>query len=226
MGEIVFVASQPQHVDHLAPVYAALDLSVRGSFYVRRPIPAAGASDEVHADADDSLMGMVTRAADARLDPRVLEADERIDEDGGILVLARFEDIGITSGHSGRVALIEPGSGQTYVDDDPPVQGGGVGLILALNDAHAATRSAAFPSARVAVIGSPKLDALLVRPPKPVDDPPTVAIAFRPDDGAEVPERRGALEHFRPALARLRDAGVHVLGHGHPDAAHWAETGG
>jgi hypothetical protein len=118
-----------------------------------------------------------------------------------------------------RIARLEHGAGQSY--DVPRPSGsyaGGpdaqdVGLFLVPNEYSASRWKAAYPDARVEIVGCPKLDSL---PRKDPAVPLTVVIAFHWDCHL-VPETVSAFETFRSALEPLRDA-YNVIGHGHPRA--------
>ena len=97
-------------------------------------------------------------------------------------------------------------------------------LFLHPNETSAARDRAAYPDARVEVVGCPKLDTLPAREPGPG---PVIAVAFH-WDGA-MPELRWAWPRFRHAIVRLA-ARYTVIGHGHPramaDLAPWYRRAG
>jgi hypothetical protein len=113
-----------------------------------------------------------------------------------------------------RIVLMQHGIGQSYSDQNPHYPGGkgndAVGLFLAPNE-HAAGRwRAAYPRARVEVVGSPRLDDLPRRQP----GPQTVAVSFH-WDAYHHPESRSAFDYYRSALPELAKRFT-VIGHGHP----------
>ena len=114
-----------------------------------------------------------------------------------------------------RVAYLEHGIGQTY-GATPGYPGGRgrqhVGLFLSPNDHAAARDRAAYPGARVEVVGDPVVATLPRREP----GPPAVAVSFH-WDCTLVPEARSALRHYRAALRPLA-ARYPLLGHAHPRA--------
>lgn len=144
-------------------------------------------------------------------------------------VAARIADLDVTlaasyqdmrearrAGHE-RIVLMQHGSGQSYSDDNPHYPGGrdneGVGLFLVPGEHPAERWRKAYPSARVEVVGSPRLDDLPRRLPGPV----TVAVTTHWND-FHVPESRSAfalMAEVLPDLARR----FHVIGHGHPRRA-------
>jgi hypothetical protein len=119
-----------------------------------------------------------------------------------------------------RFVLAQHGAGQSYGGDSrsarhPAYPGGednaDVGLFLVPN-AHAADRwQARYPAARVAVVGSPRLDAL---PAREGSGDPVVAVSFHWDP-RHSPEARSAFPHYTRALPELARR-YRVLGHAHP----------
>ena len=116
-----------------------------------------------------------------------------------------------------RIALLEHGIGQSYGDIRNASYPGGrhreaVGLFLSPNE-HAAGRDrAAYPAARVEVVGDPRLDTL----PALEAAPGTVAISFHWDCYV-APETRSAFPHYRDVIADLA-AAVPLIAHAHPKA--------
>lgn len=114
-----------------------------------------------------------------------------------------------------RIVLAQHGAGQSYSDRHAAYPGGedngDVGLFLVPNE-HAAGRwRAAYPDARVEVVGCPRLDDLPARPGRPGR---TVAFTFH-WDASHHPEAASAFAWYRdmiPAVARE----FPVIGHGHP----------
>lgn len=121
-----------------------------------------------------------------------------------------------------RVVLAQHGAGQSYggerrTSGQPGYPGGkdnaDVGLFLVPNE-HAAKRwLAAYPKARVAIVGCPKLDDLPHRVGSSTT--PVVAVSFHWAAHFS-PEAGSAFPHFWPQLVQLKRAGYEVLGHGHP----------
>jgi hypothetical protein len=115
-----------------------------------------------------------------------------------------------------RQAFLEHGIGQSYVGVRHGSYAGGsdrkgTELFLVPND-HAASRwQAAYPAARVEVVGSPRLDVLPRRLPGPG---PVIAVSFH-WPCMVAPEAAGAFLQFRDAVAELAKSYT-VRGHGHP----------
>ena len=202
------VAGAVQYLDHLAPVWHALPDRARGRFVV---------------DQD-----LVPRAADLGITAEVgLDGPDRPTLVASFGDLRRVRDAGRS-----HVALIEHGIGQSYGGDRdwahrssyPGGRGRDAELFLHPNETSAARDRAAYPEARVEVVGCPKLDTLPAREPGPG---PVIAVAFH-WDGA-MPELRWAWPRFRHAIVRLA-ARYTVIGHGHPramaDLAPWYRRAG
>lgn len=120
-----------------------------------------------------------------------------------------------------RFVLTQHGAGQSYGGDKrtanhPSYPGGSdngdVGLFLVPNHHGAERWRAAYPKARVGVVGSPRLDVLPRREGKL--DEPVVAISFH-WDGRGIPEHRSAQATYLKALVELTKR-YKVIGHGHP----------
>lgn len=192
------VASMPHYLDHLAPVWHALPEAERGCFYVTERTLLQRATDH----------GVTASLGWPRSGSAVLVA--------GYIDLVRTRRAGV------RLAVAQHGAGQSYGTDHPSYPGGlyhdDVEMFLVPNE-HAGERwRRRYPSARVAVVGSPRLDEL-----PPADRRtgllPVVALSFHNDlfiDGT--PEMRSAQQHYRHVLAQLRLGPWHLLGHGHPRA--------
>jgi hypothetical protein len=116
-----------------------------------------------------------------------------------------------------RIALLEHGIGQSYGHGHPSYPGGegrgDVGLFLSPNQTAARLDHAAYPNARVKIVGDPHIDFLPRRVP---DGQTTVAVSFHWSGSRDVPELQSAQGHFEPALPALGRA-FHVIGHSHPN---------
>jgi hypothetical protein len=136
-----------------------------------------------------------------------------------------------------RIALMEHGAGQSYTGFDNSGYPGSpgrdfIGLFLSPNEGAAAKDRAAYPRARVEVIGDPVLDTLprglvdlwtgsaadvsdaLERDLYGTDDDPVVAISFH-WNWTRLPELTSAAPHFLSALPELARRWK-VIGHAHP----------
>lgn len=193
-GEVVdAVAFEGHFVDHIAPVWRALPSDVRGDFIVHPlhyPRAVALGLDPVDAFGDDDRPTIVASFGDHK------RARNR--------------------GRS-RLIVMEHGIGQSYGNGHGAYPGGhqrhGAALFLSPNDYAAHRWRMVYPDVPVAVVGSPRLDAL----PAYAGDPtgkPTVAVSFH-WQCMLVAETRSAFTHYRDALPALASA-FHVIGHGHP----------
>lgn len=187
------VATQPQYLDHLLPVWRALGAAA-GTVYVSpQLLPVAGVDAQplAAASSPDVVLtaGYTDFARARRLHPRLL-------------------------------AYMEHGCGQSYGADPrsahhPAYAGGGgregVGLILAPNQQAAARWEGRYPGAAVHVVGATRV----LTPPEDARAP-LLCVSFHWD--GPIPETRSALRHYAAGLADLARR-VPVIGHGHPRAA-------
>lgn len=135
--------------------------------------------------------------------------------DANVALTGSYMDV--CKARKGRLPIVRMthGAGQSYGDREPSYPGGGglndaVGLFLAPNDHAGARWQAAYPAARVEVVGDPRLDDL---PPRIPDGQVTVAVTFHWRPGThEKGNAFGDWSAAMPALARQ----FHVIGHGHP----------
>jgi len=204
------IALEPQFVDHLAPIWQALEQP--GVF-----LTSAHLEERTRRyDIDAALVD------DARLRRSSLPPRARV-EDGPRALVASIGDIkvGRRLGYR-RFAFIEHGAGQAYLGDGftpgrrhSSYAGGldrdDVELFMVPNEYSAALWRRAYPSARVEVVGSPRLDTL----PRRVGAPGrVVAISFH-WPALVAPEAGSAIGHYRRALPELARA-FDVIGHAHP----------
>lgn len=199
------LSSAPHYRAHLLPLWEALPSVSRG---VRVDIDGGG--------------------------PQYLPLRSARRASGNAVVVASFRDMGHAwqRGYR-RIAFVEHGAGQSYLGLMNGSYAGGpgrdpIGLFLEPNEAAAARDQAAYPRARVEVIGDPALDDL-PRGPAPCWDYTGPAETLERTDcivalswhwnweRRGVPELRSALDHYLPALPELARR-FHVIGHAHPKA--------
>jgi hypothetical protein len=195
------LASEPHFIDHLVPIYQALPAEVRGEFVI-------GHSRFAPTD----MTGLADQAA--RLG--VTSTFDLPGEDRPVLVASYGDQKIVRRLKRTRLAFIEHGIGQSFTDGKHPSYAGGrdredVGLFLTPNDHSAKRWKQAYPAAKVAVVGCPKLDTLPQRVPGPG---PVVAISFH-WAGGYPPETGSAWDEYRQHLEPLARAFT-VIGHGHP----------
>ncbi len=200
------LAFEPQFLDHLAPVWHALPTQVRGRFLVE-----ASLADRARAKGIDAV-------AIPRPVHRPTHPSPRFD--GPSALVASYGDIkeGRRLGY-GPFAFLEHGAGQTYGRIRIGSYSGGPDrddneLLLVPSEACAQVWERAYPGARVAIVGCPKLDEL---PRRETGPGPTVAVSFHwPATG--VSSYAGtALGDYLEALPLLA-ARFRVIGHAHPKA--------
>ena len=234
------LAGERQFIDHLAPIWHALPDHVRGSFIVEPHLV-----DHAHALGIQPVAQERPLRVPAYPPPRF---------DGPLALVASYGDVkvGRRLGY-GPFAFIEHGCGQTY-NGDPRRQprsgsyaGGGDRedneLILVPNQHSADAWRAAYPSAMVEIVGSPRLEALPKREPDrdfgecehgpvgqctaPYTDgvmpcsrfefTRTVALSFHWDASSVSPEAGTALGEYLPILGELAKAEQYrIIGHAHP----------
>ena len=202
------LAMERQFVDHLAPIWSALP--ERGRFLVDPSLVEHAAS--------------IGLAAEPSPRPVPFPAYPPPRFDGPPLLVASYGDVkvGRRLGY-GPFAFIEHGAGQTYNGDrarrrdrSGSYAGGGDRddneLILVPNQHAAQAWRAAYPRARVEIVGSPRLDSLPAREPGPG---PVVAVSFHWPASSVSPEAGTALGEFAPVMDELAQRFT-VIGHAHP----------
>jgi len=193
-----FLASEPQYVHHLGPLWQALGRE-GGCWYHGEA--ARGAWAAVGAQAEP------WRGTSAPL------------------VVASGQDFAkARRAHVERIAFIEHGCGQSYGGDPRTARhsayAGGDGrdaasLVLAPNETSAARWRDRYPQMPVHVIGATRL-----LPPPAQPGTPVLAVAFHWSSGSR--EHMSALAHYRPHLAPLGNL-LPTIGHAHPRFARVAE---
>ena len=150
------------------------------------------------------------------------------DDDQMALVASHADSVRAKRKRIPRIVLAQHGAGQSYSDHHPCYAGGSkndhVSLFLTPNEHSAQRWRSAYPSARVEVVGCPRLDSL---PARVGSGPPVIAISTH-WDGRHVPEARSAwpwLVRSLPALAERYE----LIGHCHPkrnDIPRWYRSHG
>ena len=185
------VAREGHFADHILPVWNAIPDDLRGTFYV-----AFGGRDDIP--------NLVKGTPPAGATP---------------MLVASSSDL-YRSRKLGRpCAIMEHGCGQSFGGErrsahHPSYAGGNnrdAQMFLHPGPHPAARDRAAYPQARVEVVGCPKLDSL---PRKERSGDPVVAVAFHWDCHVSPETRSGAMA-FGPMLGELARR-YKVIGHGHP----------
>lgn len=201
--------SEPQFVDHAAPVYLALPPEHRGDFTAHR-------------------------IAQQRVREWGITPSDPTDISRPVLVASYGDQKRVRVMGRKRIARMEHGAGQSYFGDsrfggNASYSGGkdchDVSLFLVPNDYSADAWHRTYPSAQVALVGCPKLDYLSTKDP---DEPLTVAISFHFDINI-IPETRSAFRAYREHLPGLAKR-YKVIAHAHPKgmafvARHYARMG-
>lgn len=183
-------ASEPHYFDHVLPIWERLPIDVRGTLYV------SSSSKRSHPDGVSVL-------------PKTPSSK--------VTLVASYKDLQITRHVNRKVILMEHGAGQTYIGHKSqsyvgaPDREGVVGVLVP-NFKAAAVHSRAHPDIPVAVIGSPRVEALreLAR-----HDSSRIAVSTHWDCKV-VPETRPAYPHFKTALSQLASRYPYAIGHAHP----------
>ena len=185
---IDFYASERHYIDHVAPVWNALESTDKGRFIV-----------------PNELIYSYARSLGIRA---VIEEPGR-----NLTLVASYGDYKKTKG---PVVYMEHGIGHSYSNSHPSYAGGAgkdrAILFLCQHNITAEKNKKTYPNANVAVIGTPKLDKIK---PRGIEGN-TVAVSWHWDCQV-APETRSALPHFKSILAQLRKApDINLIGHAHP----------
>lgn len=189
------LATAPHYADHVSAVFGALPTSHRGDFLTPMGGPAA---DSARAHGFDP----VTKA-----------------ESANPVLVASHGDLDRAHRLGRRVAIMEHGAGQSYGGRRTIQHGAYAGgrsrdaasLFLHPGPHPAARDRAAYPDARVEVVGSPILDTLPKREATPGR---VVALSFH-FNMTITPETRSAQSWIWPAVLDIRER-FEILGHAHP----------
>lgn len=207
---IDFFARRSHYVDHMAPIWHALDDSVRGTFYVPEllyshaeklgvepvPLQPPGVNNKLDVsppgDGPVVTSGYMDLQAALRRDPRRPQ-------------IFMQHGVGLTFHHNAYAG----GSGMQR----------DVSLFLDPNQHTRDLVAKRFPHKPGFVIGTPKLDAWFNREPseRKKEGKPVVCISFHWDGSAIAPEAGNALRHYAeilPVLAKQEE--FTLIGHGHP----------
>jgi len=197
--------------DHIAPIWKELPEDVRGQFVVSSRI----LSGHMEKHGIETVVARHSKAA-----ATAMHGDNP-------MIVAGYADL--VKQRRRPVIFVEHGAGQTYVRDDGTIHGGysggrnrnKVGLFLCPNVAVAKRNLQAYPHARAAVVGCPRLDDLHEIRRKSDDEQNAVAISFHWDCQV-VPESGSAFTFFAEQIKEFvrwaKICGVNVIGHGHPKA--------
>jgi len=186
---IDFFCSERHYIDHVLPIWRALKESEKGWFIVS------------NQKALDHALSLGIEAV--WTPPR-----------NQITLVASYGDYKKTTG---KVIYMEHGIGHTYSKDHPSYAGSKhrdrVILFLCQHELTYQKNKATFPDTPAAIVGTPKLDNIEIRPARGR----TVALSWHWDCKV-VPETRSSLPHYRAILQILRKAkNLELIGHAHPN---------
>lgn len=201
-----FFARRTHFVDHLAPIWKALDNSEKGKFYVPDVLleytRSQGIEDCVGIRSLSSRNNLVVRPPGK-----------------SPIVTCAYGDMeqAYHSYNTRPLILMEHGVGLSF---NHPGYGGGEGLrrrvslFLAPNKNIYDKTHRTFPNAPQVIVGTPKMDTTICKRPEKKEKP-VIAISFHWNGKAVCPEAGNALNHYLPILPFLA-AKYTIVGHGHP----------
>lgn len=213
---IDFLGTFPHYVDHLAPIYLAMEEDMRGEFYVPEWLVGHAAQRGVTAH------GLRT--------PANRRNSVHLPRSNSPIVTCGYRDLQ-SAYRSGKRPLIFMQHGVGMMFPNNPAYAGGVGyqryvsLFLHPNEMVERQVQAVFPNKAGEVVGVPKMDS--TQSPLPVPPvsksrnrgkaKPVVCISFHWDGAAIAPEAGNAFGHYKGILPSLAERDDFILiGHGHP----------
>lgn len=184
-------ASENHYVDHIAPIWLKLPDKYRGTFYVSKNSYQKAQSYNI-----DSIISLPI---------------------GLLTLVASYGDYRKTNGH---VIFMEHGIGNTYSNDHPSYAGGmGKDRVVLFLNQHYYTQEKninAYPSAKQAIIGTPKLDSINRDLNFTFNDKPNICLSFHWDCNV-APETKTAFEHYRGIIPFINmNKNFNLFFHGHP----------
>jgi len=205
--QLDFFARRAHYLDHLAPVWNALQPAWRGTFHIARELETY-ARQELHESQLEIFDGGIPSGDNPILTAAYGDLNKVIrNPDRKIITIEH----GVTQGFESAAYPNARIGNRTRVD-----------LTLLPNE-YVASRFRAVRSTPYEVIGTPKMDHFLpfIFPvTRPVSlESPVIALAFHWGDRAsEPPESGSAFEHYRAILPDLARR-YNVIGHAHPLAS-------
>ena len=213
-GPVDFFARRSNYIDHLAPIWFALDESVRGSFYVPELMQAYAEQLRIEATV---------------LRPPGINNKLHVAPPGkGPLVTCAYGDLQMAERkdpHRMQI-FMQHGVGLSFEHNG---YAGGAGMqreVSLFLDPNQHTRdlvAKTFPHKAGFVVGTPKLDPWGTYPPTPSlkgrgdEKKPVVCISFHWDGSAIAPEAGNAFAHFKAVIPELaKNQAFTLIGHGHP----------
>lgn len=207
---IDFFARRVHFVDHMAPIWKALDASERGAFYVPNYILEYARQthgiDAVGLESRSKITAI--HCAPPGTTPVFVSAYGDM-------------DVMFKLGPHRPVIMMEHGVGLTF---NHPGYAGGIGLrrnvqfFLAPNQFIARKTAKALGRVSQVVVGTPKLDAFsTTKVTKGHEGKPIVCVSFHWNGEKVCAEAGNAFAHYRKILPELaKQNEFTVIGHGHP----------
>lgn len=182
------VASQPHYIDHLAPVWMALEPEERGTFTVPPNLEPLARWYGIEDGATSGATVYLAAGSNDMCDPR----------------------------RARTMALMEHGVGQTYVGAKNKNFAGGNGrhdvdVFLCPNERVRAINAKRNPRALSVVVGSPRMDQYFTRDDNP---PPIPAVSFHWESDV-CSETMSGFQHFHSGVKDLANHRF-IVGHAHP----------
>lgn len=200
--QVDFLATQPQYIDHIAPVWDALAEENVGSFYVPQ-----------------ELLGYAQYKLKHRLYLFTYERNDLVTFSDNPILVAAYGDMKYAHriNPSRRIYMMEHGTGhgfKTAAYPDGPGERDVVSLFLPPNQ-YTADRIRSVRNTPCEVIGTPKLDwvsnTFFSR-----SSPPVVCISFHHGSKTRRPPEAGsAFEHYKDIIPELKKR-YNLIAHGHP----------
>ena len=207
---IDFIAQDVHFLEHLAPIWWALDSGDRGTFYI---------TENIRAFAAWRGLFPTTVFSFDKHDYIDIPDDENPIVMSAYRILDRLVATESVRHHIPRFKIFtEHGVGFSFSDQNSSYSGGTgerrhVNLFLAPNDYVAKRNLAVYPTIPNEIIGVPKMDKW-DKHPFPRHDPPVICISFHWDCQVS-PETTSAWLFYKNGLAELAKK-YKMTGHGHP----------
>lgn len=205
MLQIDFLATQPQYIDHIAPVWDALAVDNIGSFYVPQ-----------------ELFGYTQSKLKHNLYLFAYEENSLITYSCNPILVAAYGDMKYAHriNPERKILMMEHGTGHGFATPAYPNGPGDrdiVSLFLPPNQ-YTADKIHTARETRCEVIGTPKLDWIYSNREsfQSRTTPPTVCISFHHGSRKRRPPEAGsAFEHYKDSIESLKPY-YNLVAHGHP----------
>jgi hypothetical protein len=203
MNQIDFLATQPQYLDHIAPIWDTLAEDNLGTFYVPH---------ELLGHAHNRLKHHLYLFTFENNSPDTFGVNP--------ILVAAYGDMKYAHriNPERKIFMMEHGTGHSFGTSAYPNGPGErdiVSLFLPPNQ-YTADKIHTVRDTPCEVIGTPKLDWLRDYI-FPRNVPPTVCISFHHGTkNRRPPEASSAFEHYKDTIASLKQQSYNLIAHGHP----------